>query len=61
MYDEAPDAIKSYNEKAIDLYSYVGLTAKAIQELKDQVDILKTELNQLKERVLNGNTNAARE
>lgn len=61
MYDEAPDAIKSYNEKAIDLYSYVGLTAKAIQELKDQVDILKTELIQLKERVLNGNTNAARE
>lgn len=39
MADEAPAEIKSENGKAIDLYAYISLTAKAIQELSEKCEL----------------------
>lgn len=49
MYDEAPTAIQDNRENAIDLYSYISLTAKAVQELNQKVDGLKKAIEQMKE------------
>ena len=64
MTDEAPAEILSEDGKAIDLYSYVGLCASAIQELSKEVEtlktenqLLKTEIKKLKEGKINGEAN----
>ena len=46
MYDEVPSEIQSGddNNKSIDLYAYVSLSTKAIQELSEQVKELKKRL-----------------
>lgn len=47
MYDEAPDEIKTHDEqdsKSIDLYAYINLLAKSIQELSDKVADLEQQI-----------------
>lgn len=53
--DEAPNEIKSDNGNAIDLYAYISLTAKALQELSEKctiqekrIEALEAELQALK-------------
>lgn len=41
MYDEAPEAVKAENAKAVDLYSMVGVLWKALQELNEKMDAMK--------------------
>lgn len=45
MYDEAPESVRVESDglKTIDLYAYINLLAKAVQELRAQVDSLKKE------------------
>lgn len=55
MADEAPSEIRSSDGKRIDLYSYIGLVAKSVQELtgivkkqQNYIDELKKEIAELK-------------
>lgn len=55
MADEAPSEIQSSDGKRIDLYSYIGLVAKSVQELtgivkkqQNYIDELKKEIAELK-------------
>lgn len=55
MADEAPLEIQSSDGKGIDLYSYIGFVAKAVQELsavieqqQEQIEILEKEIAELK-------------
>lgn len=47
MADEAPSEIQSNDGKAIDLYSYISLCAKAIQELSAKVTSLEARISEL--------------
>lgn len=38
MAPEAPEEIRTEDGKAIKLYEYINLTAKAVQELTEQVE-----------------------
>lgn len=54
MADEAPNEILGANGKSINLYSYISLCAKAVQELSDEVANLKREIEKLKGDDKNG-------
>lgn len=45
--DEAPNEIKSDNGNAIDLYAYISLTAKALQELSEKCTIQEKRIESL--------------
>lgn len=45
---EAPEEIQSTDGKAIDLYAYIGLIAKAVQELSEKVEQQEKEIAELK-------------
>ncbi|MGN0554308.1 MAG: tail fiber domain-containing protein [Candidatus Fimenecus sp.] len=47
MADEAPKEIQSSDGKAIDLYAYIGLTAKAVQELSAKIEQLEKRIAEL--------------
>lgn len=47
MVEEAPPEIQSSNGKGIDLYSYIGLTTKAVQELSQKVETLEQKIAEL--------------
>ncbi len=47
--DEAPSEIQSEDGKGIDLYSYISLTAKAVQELTQKVEKLEERIAELEE------------
>lgn len=56
MATEAPTEIQSEDGEAIDLYAYISLTAKALQELSakviaqgQEIEALKAELSALKQ------------
>lgn len=51
MTTEAPKEILAENGKAIDLYAYIGLTAKAVQELAEKVEQQAQEIAQLKAEI----------
>lgn len=48
MADEAPNEILGADGKSINLYSYISLCAKAVQELSDEIASLKREIEKLK-------------
>lgn len=48
MADEAPAEIQSSDGEGIDLYAYISLTAKALQELSEKVEQQAQEITQLK-------------
>ena len=48
MADEAPNEILGADRKSINLYSYISLCAKAVQELSDEVASLEREIEKLK-------------
>lgn len=48
MADEAPNEILGADRKSINLYSYISLCAKAVQELSDEIASLKREIEKLK-------------
>lgn len=50
--DDSPKEFLSENKKAVDLYKTVFIQAKAIQELKSEVDELKEELNNLRDLIM---------
>lgn len=50
--DDTSDEFLSNDQCAVDLYKTVFIQAKAIQELKSEVDELKEELNNLRELVI---------
>ena len=50
--DDSPEEFLSEDKDAVDLYKTVFIQAKAIQELKSEVDELKEELNNLRELVM---------
>ena len=54
MADEAPNEILGADGKSINLYSYISLCAKAVQELSDEVANLKREIEKLKGDDKNG-------
>lgn len=54
MADEAPNEILGADRKSINLYSYITLCAKAVQELSDEVANLKREIEKLKGDDKNG-------
>lgn len=54
MADEAPNEILGTDGKSINLYSYISLCAKAVQELSDEVASLKREIEKLKGDDKNG-------
>lgn len=54
MADEAPNEILGADRKSINLYSYISLCAKAVQELSDEVANLKREIEKLKGDDKNG-------
>ena len=54
MADEAPNEILGAGRKSINLYSYISLCAKAVQELSDEVANLKREIEKLKGDDING-------
>ena len=54
MADEAPSEILGADRKSINLYSYISLCAKAVQELSDEVANLKREIEKLKGDDKNG-------
>lgn len=54
MADEAPSEILGADRKSINLYSYISLCAKAVQELSDEVANLKREIKKLKGDDKNG-------
>ena len=54
MADEAPNEILGADGKSINLYSYISLCAKAVQELSDEVASLKREIEKLKGDDKNG-------
>lgn len=54
MADEAPNEILGADRKSINLYSYISLCAKAVQELSDEVANLKREIEKLKGDDING-------
>ena len=47
MADEAPTEIQSSDGKGIDLYAYISLTAKAVQELTAKIDTLEQKIVEL--------------
>lgn len=47
MADEAPTEIQSSDGKGIDLYAYISLTAKAVQELSKKVETLEQKIVEL--------------
>ncbi len=47
MANEAPTEIVTEDGKAIDLYAYIGLTAKAVQELSAKVEVLEQKISAL--------------
>lgn len=47
MADEAPTEIQSSDGKGIDLYAYISLTAKAVQELSEKVETLEQKIVEL--------------
>ena len=51
MTTEAPTEIVTEDGKAIDLYAYIGLTAKAVQELSQKVQSQADEIAKLKEKI----------
>ena len=54
MYDEAPIEIQSNNNenKSIDLYSYISLCAKALQETNKEIKRLNSKINTLEKALL---------
>ena len=59
MWDEAPDEIKTTDGEAIDLYAYISVTAKSVQELNDicktqaqMISDLKMKIEALEEKLL---------
>ena len=47
MYDEAPEEIRTHDgqdSKSIDLYAYINLLAKAVQELTQKVETLEAQI-----------------
>lgn len=51
MTNEAPTEIVTGDGKAIDLYAYIGLTAKAVQELNAKVEQQEMEIAELKAEI----------
>lgn len=51
MADEAPTEIQSSDGTGIDLYAYISLTAKALQELSEKVEQQAQEIVQLKAEI----------
>lgn len=47
MADEAPTEIQSADGKGIDLYAYISLTTKAVQELSKKVEALEQKISEL--------------
>lgn len=47
MADEAPTEIQSYDGKGIDLYAYISLTTKAVQELSAKIEQLEKRIEEL--------------
>ena len=50
--DDSPEEFLSEDKDAVDLYKTVFIQAKAIQELKSEVDELKEELNNLRDLIM---------
>ena len=51
MAPEAPEEIRANDGKAIKLYEYINLTAKAVQELTEQVEEQAQKINALEARL----------
>ena len=51
MAPEAPEEIRTEDGKAIKLYEYINLTAKAVQELTEQVEEQAQKINALEARL----------
>lgn len=51
MAPEAPEEIRANDGKAIKLYEYINLTAKAVQELTEQVEAQAQKINALEARL----------
>lgn len=51
MVDEAPKEIQSTDGQGIDLYSYISLTAKAVQELTDKVAEQEKRITELEAKI----------
>lgn len=51
MAPEAPEEIRTEDGKAIKLYEYINLTAKAVQELTEQVEAQAQKINALEARL----------
>jgi polyhydroxyalkanoate synthesis regulator phasin len=50
--DDSPEEFLSEEKDAVDLYKTVFIQAKAIQELKSEVDELKEQLNNLRDLIM---------
>ena len=51
MADEAPSEIQSSDGKGIDMYSYIGLVAKSVQELTETVKEQQKYIEKLKKKI----------
>lgn len=51
MADEAPSEIQSSDGKGIDMYSYIGLVAKSVQELTETVKKQQKYIEKLEEKI----------